>query len=130
MGYAPEMSWWKPEENEKILARATQHQLIVQLPDLYCEEIMPRIVCSQCQSEMKPLTAGVNVIEYARQEPYKIWNADEYHCPGCQFRVIIGFAQKPLANHYDDNFDETLKRAQAKPETLRHNREWQDRKTT
>ena len=105
-----------------------QCQPIVQFPALYREEIMPKLVCSSCQSELKPLNSGVKVFEYAGEKLHKIWCADEWHCPSCGLRVVSGFGASPLAVHYETTFAETLKRVMQKPELVRYNYEWQNRK--
>jgi hypothetical protein len=54
------------------------------------------------------------------REIYKIWDADLWKCPGCGVKIILGFADNPLAEHFSDKFDvalaylrEKLKRGQA-----------------
>lgn len=54
------------------------------------------IVCSNCQVEFKSSKNGVEVVDYTSFGPYKIWEADEWECPGCHTEVITGFADRPI----------------------------------
>lgn len=37
-------------------------------------------------------------------QPYKLWDADLYECAGCGTRIITGFGQLPLAEHYQATY--------------------------
>jgi len=66
-------------------------------------------VCSKCEIELRPWINGVHVIEMSSAiGPYKIWEADEWICPNCKLRVVIGFAKKPQAGNWDPYFKEKL----------------------
>lgn len=56
---------------------------------------MPKLVCVQCEVELKPSVNGVVVVEMASFGPYKVWAADEWVCPGCGFKIAAGFADQP-----------------------------------
>lgn len=43
-------------------------------------------------------------------DPYKLWDADLYECPQCGWQVITGFAQLPLAEHYQDTYEAQRRR--------------------
>lgn len=45
-----------------------------------------------------------------RWRPYKIWSADLWECEGCHNQILSGFGQGPLAEHYQDGFEERVKR--------------------
>ena len=70
---------------------------------------MPRAVCSKCQTEFRPEDIGVIVFEMSGErfeaKDYKIWHADLYKCPGCGVEVVIRFADRPLAEHFQDDFE-------------------------
>lgn len=69
-----------------------------------------KIVCVQCQTELKPKTNGVGVIEMAGTNPYRLWRADLLACPGCGFEVVSGFAPRHVA-HYEATFVEQVEKA-------------------
>ena len=77
-----------------------------------------KILCSHCELEMRPYLNGVNVIEYAAFGPYKLWMADEWQCPMCLRKVVIGFSDKPL-RHYEPGFEKELAEVIDSPENLR-----------
>lgn len=54
-----------------------------------------RPVCSKCEIEFVPIQNGVNVIDYEENGAYQIFEADEWGCPECGFRIIKGFGNKP-----------------------------------
>jgi hypothetical protein len=61
-------------------------------------------ICSGCGLAMKPEMNGVLVIETAHAPPqaYKTWWADEWRCPMCRHKVIVGFSeisQRPNAEN-------------------------------
>ena len=59
-------------------------------------------ICVNCEVAYKPEENGVLVIELFQsdREIYKIWYADLQKCPGCGNEIIAGFADQPLAEHY------------------------------
>jgi hypothetical protein len=63
-------------------------------------------VCARCSRAMYPKTNGVVVIEHAKSVPgpYKLWQADLWACHGCDAEVVIGFADFPLAEHWQPEF--------------------------
>ena len=36
--------------------------------------------------------------------PYEVWSGDEYICPIGKERVVVGFAQLPIAQHFESDF--------------------------
>jgi hypothetical protein len=79
-----------------------------------------RPVCSKCEVELKCHKTGVLVIEHANFGPYKIWDADEYECAVCGIRIVTGFGQRPISEHFMDDFDMWLSRAEGEPNTVRN----------
>lgn len=73
----------------------------------------PRYVCTFCGRQLRPKQNGVYGIEMAEFGPYKIWYADLWECPECTQEILAGFGLKCLAEHYEDDFDKVLKRAEA-----------------
>jgi hypothetical protein len=71
---------------------------------------MPKLVCVDCQCELKPETNGTTVIETASFGVYKVWSADTWKCPGCGKEIVAGFGQEPLrADHWADDFSNWVK---------------------
>ena len=62
-------------------------------------------VCVKCERELHMEKAGVLVRELFQKNTmiYKIWSADLWKCPECGLEIIpaSGFADKPLAGHYE-----------------------------
>jgi hypothetical protein len=50
---------------------------------------------------------GVNVVEYAEKKPCRIWEADEWHCPVCNNKVVIRFSRTAI-NSWDERFKDAL----------------------
>ena len=69
-------------------------------------------VCVACRVDMYPEKNGVNFIELkgerGSQSPYKIWESDQWACPGCGISVLIGFGKKAWAEHYQPEFQKSL----------------------
>jgi hypothetical protein len=54
--------------------------------------------------------AAPGTSEPEKWEPYKMWVGDEWECKGCGAIIVSGFGQKPIAEHYQDGFAETVKK--------------------
>ena len=37
-------------------------------------------------------------------QPYRIWPCDSWECPKCRHVVLVGFSNKPLAEHDEEKF--------------------------
>lgn len=74
-----------------------------------------RPICVACQIEMRWTENGVYVLEMAQSVGgvYKIWMADLCQCPLCSVQVIARFADRPYAEHWQENFASSLKIAYA-----------------
>lgn len=72
------------------------------------EEIMPNPLCVRCQVEFRPKKNGVFVEEMAPFGSYKIWHADLWQCPCCKTEIVQGYAQQPIAEHYQKEYQEKL----------------------
>ena len=64
---------------------------------------MPKMVCIKCELQLKPETNGVVVSELFMNDTqvYKVWEADLWKCPGCGMEVIAGWAENPIAEHFE-----------------------------
>lgn len=70
-------------------------------------------VCIPCKKEMRPVRVGVNVEEHREDgSAHKIWSADVLECPGCGYRILAGFSDRPLARHHDSHYEEELKKVE------------------
>lgn len=80
---------------------------------------MPKPVCVKCQRFYRPTRNGQAWVEgmpdgcakpgLAEPEhwhPYKLWIGDEWGCPDCGARIIVGHAREPRSEHYMDGFQE------------------------
>ena len=62
-------------------------------------------ICVDCQLEMAPKKTGVAVEEMTASGSYMLRAGDVFACPNCNFEVIAGRPLKPIAEHYEANFD-------------------------
>lgn len=50
------------------------------------------VVCLDCKRFMRPAQQGVQALELDyHKEPYILYHADLYECPGCRRQVLTGF---------------------------------------
>lgn len=83
-----------------------------------------RPVCSPCEVEMRPFKNGVVVVDYSARGPYLLWEADEWACPKCKHKVVVGFGESPIAREGgDEDLPLCVKDAEGKG-LARHNREY------
>ena len=71
---------------------------------------MPRMICVRCEVALKIQRNGVALIEMFADppRPYKIWMADQWQCPKCLIEMVSGAGQGPIAEHFQDGFEEVL----------------------
>lgn len=75
---------------------------------------MTKLVCTKCQTELKPSHNGTLVVEMASFGVYKVWNADSWKCPGCGCEIVAGFPEQPWrGDHYADDFPAWLEMVKA-----------------
>ena len=76
-----------------------------------------REVCVPCGIEMRIETVGVAVLEMAtfsgRVGPYKLWMADLMKCPRCGHETVTRYADRPIAEHYQADFEKRLAETRA-----------------
>ena len=71
---------------------------------------MPKAICIKCKVEYKPLETGAYAAEmFKGNNIYKIWSADIWQCPICKNKIALGFAQNPIAHHFETEKVEKLK---------------------
>ena len=80
---------------------------------------MTGLACARCHKFMRRKKIGVVIEEGMpiRQPdgsdgwgPYKLWHADLVECPECGAKMITGFAQRPLAEHYEKTYAQQRER--------------------
>lgn len=83
-----------------------------------------KLVCVKCEVELKPSVNGTIVIETMRfAEPYKIWSADTWKCPGCDVEIVAGFGMNPIAEHFQSGFEDKLEAAKSRAKKLVYDHE-------
>ena len=83
-----------------------------------------RPVCSPCEVEMRPFKNGVVVVDYAERGPYQLWEADEWACPKCKHKIVVGFGAGPVAREGSGEDLSLIVRRAAEAGLARHNREF------
>lgn len=68
--------------------------------------------CVKCQTYLIALKNEVHVLETFEDgiSPYKLWMADLFICPDCNFRMIGGFGRHNYDEHYTATFSENLRK--------------------
>ena len=69
---------------------------------------MPNPICVDCQCEFRPVKNETIIVTMAGLDPYQMWHADTWGCPGCKKEIIFGFGQKFVAEHWHPDFNEKL----------------------
>jgi hypothetical protein len=85
---------------------------------------MPKPVCVKCQRFYRPKKTGVAIVEgmpiggaginppgTAAPEmwkPYKLWQADLWHCLGCGHELVVGFGAEPVRIQHQEDFLEKV----------------------
>lgn len=59
----------------------------------------------QAEDGAQPGTA-----EPEKWKPYKLWVGDLWECPGCGAQIVSGVGRDRVAEHYQDDFAERVKR--------------------
>lgn len=79
-------------------------------------------ICVPCQRFFRPKKNGFYFIEGMPTEnralagtsepekwkPYKVWSGDLWRCQGCGATIVVGTGHNPLAEHYQDDFDQKV----------------------
>lgn len=67
-------------------------------------------ICAKCQMFFYPKKTGTAFVEnMAGRKPYKLWMGDLWECRGCGSQVISGVGQRPIAEHFEDDFAHQVK---------------------
>lgn len=79
-------------------------------------------VCVPCQRFYRPKTNGLSFIEGMptgngvqpglrdpeNWKPYKLWMGDLWACPDCGAEIVVGAGQRPVAEHYQPDFQQQV----------------------
>lgn len=77
---------------------------------------MPKPICMTCKKFYRPKKNGVTIEEgmplgvdscgvSKEWVPYKLWRGDLMECKGCGHQIVYGFGLRPLAEHYQKDYD-------------------------
>ena len=69
--------------------------------------------CVRCGLKLKCHRIGQPVVETSdagKENDCRLWMTDIHKCPGCGVEIILLFGAQPIAEHYQDDYTETLKR--------------------
>lgn len=74
---------------------------------------MRKPTCVKCQIGMKFTESGTWCITMFGDppQPYQIWSSDKYRCPVCSSEILAGYAERPIAEHFQETFDIALEKA-------------------
>ena len=64
---------------------------------------MKRPICVKCETQFQQIKTGIAVVDMfsSPPKPYQIWLADLFECPVCKVQIVSGFADRPLAHHFE-----------------------------
>jgi hypothetical protein len=69
-----------------------------------------RPACVKCRVEFRCKKNGFMAVTMAGlpPQPYQIWSADMWECPGCKVQILSGFSRIPIAENWQENFHRWL----------------------
>ncbi len=84
-------------------------------------------VCVMCERFYRPKKNGFGWIEGMpidndtkpglaepeKWEAYKLWNGDLWECPDCGAQIIVGNGSRPVAEHYQPDFEKLIREYEA-----------------
>jgi hypothetical protein len=81
---------------------------------------MAGLVCVACKKFFRVKKQGISIEEgmplggeaAGMWGSYKLWSADLFECPGCHVQIVAGFGQRPIAEHFQTDYDVKLGRYQ------------------
>lgn len=70
----------------------------------------PRPICVECRIEYRLEVSGVLAVTMFQKppEPYEIYSTDLWRCPVCGHEMLKGFGERPIVQHWEQDFDEIL----------------------
>lgn len=81
---------------------------------------MTHITCVNCNLRYGRVKSGIYLVTMFNipPRPYKIWHADLHECPGCHDRIVAGFGEWAIAEHYKPGFDKYLTELEQNPDVI------------
>ncbi len=62
-------------------------------------------ICVPCQRFFRPQKNDFKFLEAMEDgQPYKLWAGDKWKCPDCGAQIVVGFARRPIAEHFEFDF--------------------------
>lgn len=71
---------------------------------------IPKAVC-KCGSIFKPYKNGAIVEMLVNGSPYYKIYSDKLKCKGCGMIIYTGFAKQPISEHYMEDYNDEMNRA-------------------
>jgi hypothetical protein len=73
---------------------------------------MPKLVCCTCKTELRIKRNDVYCVDMFQNppQPYQVFAADAWECPGCGAVILGGFADYPQVVHFEPGFQEFMDR--------------------
>ena len=65
-------------------------------------------ICLKCSEAMACRKNDVAVELVAEFGSYELWRADVWGCGSCGARVIVGFAEAAIGQHWEPDYQDTL----------------------
>lgn len=71
------------------------------------------LVCVKCMKFFRVKKQGVAIEEgmplndQLEWGSYKLWMADLHECPGCGAQIMAGFGWHPVAEHFQEGYQQT-----------------------
>ncbi len=86
---------------------------------------MPRMICTNCEIELKPEKNGVIVANLFMRNTkiYSLRSADLWKCRNCGVEIVAGFAIGPFAIHFADDCEKIVEERKKKGKTIIYNKE-------
>lgn len=56
-----------------------------------------------------PGRAASGTSEPEKWKPYKLWRGDLWECHGCGANIVVGAGLQPMAEHYQERFEEMVR---------------------
>ena len=71
------------------------------------------MVCVGCKVELVIEKTGAECLDMFNipPQPYQLWCADAYRCPGCGATILAGFANMPYSRNFEPSFYNFLESA-------------------
>jgi len=74
---------------------------------------MPSPICVPCGLEMRCEKNEQPIELLSAGSSYQMWSGDKWKCSGCLTEVVVGFARRPFAEHFESKY-KTLRAAHEK----------------